>query len=433
MTARFLTAFTLAFHIIFAVLGITMPLLMVIAEGMWLKTKDKSYLILAKQWGKATAVLFGIGAVSGTVISFELVLLWPKFMEFAGPVIGFPFALEGFAFFVEAVFLGIYLYGWDRVSPGFHWFSGIMTALGGSASGVLVMTANAWMNTPRGFTLENGHAANINVITAMLNPASFTEVPHMMIAAFQSAAIAVAALHAYYLLRNQANPFHRRAFAIAFSVAAAASLIMPLSGDHSARFVARHEPVKLASMEGHWETIKGAPLNIGGLPDEDAEVTRFAIRIPYGLSLLAERDPMAEIMGLKQIPKENRPFVPLVHVAFQIMVPIGFYLMALGGLGFFLFLKKKSLPVEPWFLKTVFFSGPLGFVALETGWIVTEVGRQPWIIANIMRTRDAVTDVPYLTGPLVSFVLIYALLAVTLVAVMKRIIKGADAQFNSPQ
>lgn len=411
-------AFTLAFHIIFAVMGITLPLLMVIAESRWLKTKEEAYLLLAKQWGKATALLFAIGAVSGTAISFEMGLLWPRFMAFAGPIIGLPFTLEGFAFFIEAIFLGIYLFGWDRVPPKIHWLAGVMTALGAAASGVLVMTANAWMNAPRGFDLVDGNPMNINVWAAMFNPASFTECLHMTVAAFQSGSVLVASLHAYQLLKNNKSPSHRHGLAIASVVAILTSIIMPLSGDMSARYVAKYQPVKLAAMESLWETTRGAPLIVGGWPNENDEKIGFAIKIPYGLSLLATHDAQSEVMGLKSVPREMRPFIPLVHLSFDIMVGIGFWLMFLSLLGLWLRYRFKKFPDKIWFLRVVALSGPLGIIAVQTGWIVTEVGRQPWVIYNIMRTAEAVTTVRGLWLPLIIFIVIYTILTVALMKVL---------------
>ncbi len=423
MTARLMMSTTLMFHIVFAVLGIGMPLLMIIAEGLWLKKREPVYLAIAKQWSKAFAVLFAIGAVSGTVISFEMGLLWPKFMAFAGPVIGLPFSLEGFAFFVEAIFVGVYLYGWDRVPPRLHWLSGCLVAGAAAASGVLVVSANGWMNTPAGFDVINGKAANINVWAAMLNTAAFTETLHMTLAAFLAAGFGVAAVHALMILRDSNTLFHKRAFAIAFSVGAIFAVLEPMSGDVSARYVAKNQPIKLAAMEGQWETEKRAPLRIGGYPDMNEEKTKFAIEIPHGLSLLAFHNPNAEIIGLKSVPRDERPFSPLVHASFDIMVGIGFALMGLGLLGFFLAWRMKRLPDQKWFLLLTLLFGPLGFVAVETGWIVTEVGRQPWIIYNLMKTADAVTPMPGLIIPFIGFMLIYALLTFTLVVVLKKLIQ----------
>ncbi len=418
--ARSQMAMSLAFHIVFAVVGIAMPLLMIIAEGLWLRTKEKTYLILAKRWAKGTAIMFAVGAVSGTVLSFELGLLWPDFMAVAGPIIGMPFSLEGFAFFLEAIFLGIYLYGWTRVPPVAHWLAGLMVLITGTLSGIFVVTANAWMNTPAGFEIINGEVTNIQPFVAMFNPAAFTQTLHMTIAAFQAVGFAVAAIHAFMLLRDPHNLFHRRAFAIALTIGAIMALIQPLSGDLSAKHVAEYQPVKLAAMEGQWETEQGAPLRIGGWPDEATEETYYSIEIPYALSFLAHADFNAEIKGLKEFPPENWPPVAITHFAFQIMVGAGMVMMAVGLLGGWLAWRKKGLPDQRWYLRLVMLSGPLGIIAIQTGWIVTEVGRQPWIIHGYLRTADAVTPMPGLVVPFTTFTILYIFLSIVVVYLLKR-------------
>ena len=420
LAARAQMAMSLAFHIIFAVIGIAMPLLMVIAEGLWLKTREEVYLTLAKRWAKGTAIMFAVGAVSGTVLSFELGLLWPNFMAYAGPIIGMPFSLEGFAFFLEAIFLGLYLYGWDRIPKYAHWFAGMMVLLGGTLSGIFVVTANAWMNTPTGFTVVNGEVTNVDPIAAMLNPSSFTQTLHMTIAAFLAVGFAVAGIHAYFLRRDPSNLFHRRAFAIALSVGGVFALLQPISGDLSAKKLAKHQPVKLAAMEAQWETERGAPLRIGGIPNEDTEETRYALEIPKALSFLAHSDFNAEIMGLKAVPREDRPPVAIVHFAFQIMVACGIVLIIAGVLGGWLAWKHKSLPDQRWYLRFVTLCTPLGFIAIEAGWTVTEVGRQPWIIYNYMRTAEAVTPMPNLVIPFIGFTVLYIFLSIIVVILLRR-------------
>src|SRR6267142_4996977 len=238
-------AISLGFHIVFAAVGIAMPVLMVIAEDRWIRRGDEASRLLARTWARGTAILFAVGAVSGTVLSFELGLLWPSFMAFAGPIFGMPFSLEGFAFFVEAIFLGIYLYGWDRVPPRAHWAAGVLVALSGVLSGVFVVIANGWMNTPTGFRMVAGRAVDVDPWIAMRNPAAPTEILHMTIAAYLSVGFAVAAIHAWRLLAEPDNLFHRRALGIAFGMAAMAALLQPISGDVSARQVAEHQPIKL--------------------------------------------------------------------------------------------------------------------------------------------------------------------------------------------
>src|SRR6266404_2972146 len=328
LAARSQMAMSLAFHIIFAAIGIAMPLLMVIAEWKWLRTKDEVYLTLAKRWAKGTAILFAVGAVSGTVLSFELGLLWPAFMGYAGAIIGMPFSLEGFAFFTEAIFLGIYLYGWNRVPPQAHLFAGAMVAISGALSGIFVVIANAWMNTPTGFRVVDGKPVDIDPLAAMMNPAAFAQTLHMTLASYAATGFVVAGIHAFMLRRDANNRFHKSALAIALTVGGVAAILQPLSGDLLAKMVAKNLPVKLAALEGQFGTEKGAPLRIGGIPDEGAGVTRYAIQIPYGLSILAYNDPNATVKGLNDFPAIERPPVAIVHLSFQIMVAGGVAMLA---------------------------------------------------------------------------------------------------------
>ncbi len=418
--ARIQMAMLFAFHILFAVAGMGMPVLMVLAEGAFLRTRKPVYAELARRWARGTAVLFAVGAVSGTVLSFELGLLWPRFMEFSGGVIGLPFALEGFAFFTEAIFLGIYLYGWEKVSPSLHLSAGVLVALGGILSGVFVVSANAWMNSPAGFSLAGGRPVGISPLSAMANPAWKSEAIHMTLAAFAASGFAVAGIHAYRLMGNPKNRFHRVALVIALSVGGAAAVLQPLSGDLNARFVARNQPVKLAAMEGQWSTRRGAPLRIGGLPDPGSETTPYAIEIPGGLSLLAFHDPNAQVLGLSAFPRDERPNPVPVHVAFQIMVACGLCMATVASVGALLGWKRREKFFGRFFLSAVVACGPLGLLAVEAGWTVTEMGRQPWIIHKVMRTSEAVTPVGGLALPFAFFSLIYLALGVFAVRLLRR-------------
>jgi cytochrome bd ubiquinol oxidase subunit I len=436
--ARSQMAVSLGFHIIFAAVGIALPFLMVIAEALWLRTKEETYLLIAQRWAKGAAILFAVGAVSGTVLSFELGLLWPGFMQFAGAIIGFPFTLEGFAFFTEAIFLGIYLYGWKRVPAGAHLFSGIVVALSGAASGLFVVAVNGWMNAPTGFRLENGKPVDIDPVAAMFNEAWIPEAIHMTIASYLATAAAVAGVHAFLLLRDKNNRFHHRAFTIAFAVMSVTAILQPLSGDFSARYVAEKQPRKLAAMEGLFETKKGASLSIGGLPDVKTATTRYALDIPKALSLLAFHDPNATVKGLKEWPREEWPPVAVVHIAFQIMVGAGTFLALVGLWGAFLFwrARKKAgrweVPNSPWLMRALILAAPLGFIAIEAGWVVTEVGRQPWIIVGIMRTSEAVTPVPNLIVPFLTFTTLYLFLAFIVVYLLLRQVRQSPTLDANP-
>ena len=420
LAARSQMAVSLGFHILFAVVGIGMPVLMVLAEERWQRTGDAICLDLAKRWAKGTAILFAVGAVSGTVLSFELGLLWPEFMRLAGPVIGMPFSLEGFAFFTEAIFLGVYLYGWDRISRRAHLLAGVLVALSGAASGIFVVIANAWMNAPRGFELEHGHLTNVDPIAGMLNPMAFPQALHMTLAAYAATGFAVAGIHAFLLLRDGRNPFHRRALTLALLVGAPSAVLQPLSGDLSARTVAKLQPAKLAAMEAHFETARRAPLVIGGWPDVDARTTRHAIRVPGGLSFLAHHDVNARVTGLEAFPRADWPNVPIVHAAFQLMVALGSYLALVSLWAGWLAVRHRNLSENRWLLRAVALGAPFGFLAIEAGWTVTEVGRQPWIVYGTLRTADAVTPMPGLVVPFLGFSLLYCFLGATVVWLLYR-------------
>ncbi len=427
LAARTQMAVSLGFHIIFAVIGIGLPVLMVMAEWRWLRTGDAACRELARRWAKGTAVLFAVGAVSGTVLSFELGLLWPRFMEAAGPIIGMPFSLEGFAFFTEAIFLGIYLYGWERVAPRAHLAAGILVAVSGIASGIFVVIANAWMNAPAGFRLVDGRITDLDPIAGMLNPAAFQQTLHMTLAAFVATGFAVAGVHAWMLRRDPANAFHRRALGIALLVAVPASLLQLVSGDISARAVARQQPAKLAAMESHFQTRSGAPLLIGGWPDPDSRTVRFGIEIPKGLSFLATHDPGATIPGLDQVPREDWPPVRVVHAAFQLMVALGSALALLGLWAAVAWWRTRDFSRHPRLLLALAVAAPAGFLAIEAGWTVTEVGRQPWVIQDVLRTADAITPMPGLPVPLISITLLYLMLAVVVAGVLRRQMAGSPS------
>ncbi len=417
--ARSQMAMSLAFHIIFAAVGIGMPLLMVISEGLYLRTGKRLYLELSKHWSRGTAVLFAIGAVSGTVLSFELGLLWPAFMEYAGPIIGMPFSLEGFAFFMEAIFLGVYLYGWQRISPRAHWFAGVLVAVSGAISGMFVLTANAWMNAPTGFRIVDGQVVDVNPIAAMLNPASVHQVIHMTLAAYIATGFAVAAVHAYFLLRDRENSLHRAALGIALVIACVSIPLQFLSGDVSARWVAEYQPAKLAAMEALYHTEAGAPLVVGGIPDDETMTVPFGLKIPKGLSLLAAHDPNATILGLNSFPRDEWPNTRVVHWSFDLMVGSGSAMLGIAFWAGWVAWRRRRLPDGKWFLRALVAGGPLGFLAIETGWVVTEVGRQPWVVYGYLRTADAVTPMPGLVVPFSLFTMLYLVLTVVLVIVLR--------------
>ena len=420
--ARLQMAMTLIFHIVFACIGMVMPFFMVVAHKKWLNTKNPAYLKLTKSWQKGVAIFFVTGAVSGTALSFELGLLWPEFMKHAGPIIGMPFSLEGAAFFVEAIALGFYLYGWEKLPEKFHWFTGVIVGISGVLSGILVVSANGWMNAPSGFDFVNGAFINVDPVKAFFNPAWFTQALHMTLAAFASTGFAVAGVHAYQIYRKKQVELHKKAFKIAITFGAIAAILQPISGDLSAKDIAKRQPVKLAAMEAHYETKEGAPLLIGGVVDQEKKEVSHKIEIPKALSFLAFGDFNAEVKGLNDFPEDVIPNVAIVHYAFQVMVGIGTLLLLVGIL-FFISLKRTSLWRKQWFWLFFAIMAPLGFIALESGWIVTEVGRQPWIIHNIMKTKDAVTPMPGMVYSFYMYVLLYGTLSVAVTWLMTRQIK----------
>ena len=429
--ARFQMAISLGFHIVFAAIGIAMPLLMVAAEWRWLKTGQSVYRDLAKNWAKGTAVFFAVGAVSGTVLSFELGLLWPKFMEHAGGIIGFPFSLEGFAFFTEAIFLGIYLYAWTQTSRWMHLFAGVVVAISGAASAFFVIMVNGWMNAPTGFDFDpaTGTFSNIDPVAAMFNPAWRTQAIHMVVAAYLATAFGAAGIHAFRLLRDSRSEFHRRALSICMTVGVTAAILQPITGDRSAKMVARTQPVKLAALEGQFETQSGAPFRLGGLPDETTKRTKYALEIPGVLSFLAHGSFNATVQGLDSVPETDWPPVAVVHIAFQVMVLLGLVLVGVSAWFCIAAWRVRGIPTTSrYLLWALVICSPLGFIAIEAGWIVTEVGRQPWIIYGVMRTKDAVTTMPGLAIPAITFTLVYLFLSAVVFLVLRHQVRGAEAK-----
>ncbi|NVI97239.1 cytochrome ubiquinol oxidase subunit I [Myxococcus sp. AM009] len=422
--ARAQMGMSLAFHIIFAAAGVALPVLMVLSDWKGRRTGDADYQKLSQKLAKGTAILFAVGAVSGTVLSFELGLLWPEFMGQYGEVIGLPFSLEGVAFFTEAIFLGIYLYGRERVSPGMHLFSGVMVAVSGAASAFFVTLVNTFMNHPSGFTPSASGPMDVQPLVAMFSPGWQYQTAHVLLSCYQASAFAMAGIHAFVLLRYPGAAFHRKALSVALPLACVTALLQPVVGDLSAKHVAKAQPVKLAAMEGQFETERGAPLRLGGLPNMETGEVPYAVDIPKGLSILAFADPDAEVKGLNAFPRDEWPPVAKVHVAFQVMVGTGsaMALLALVTLGWRW--RKKAWP-HGWRLMWAWLlSGPLGVVAMEAGWLVTEWGRQPWILRGVMRTADAVTPVPHLAAPFWTFTAVYLFLGVTVVLLLVRQVAG---------
>ncbi|QTE38760.1 cytochrome ubiquinol oxidase subunit I [Mucilaginibacter gossypii] len=420
LAARSQMALSLGFHIIYSCIGMVMPVFMAISHYKWIKTQDPVYKNITVAWSKGVAIFFATGAVSGTMLSFELGLLWPGFMKHAGPIFGMPFSLEGVAFFIEAIALGLFLYGWNKLNNWVHWTAGVIVGISGVASGILVVSANSWMNSPSGFDFVNGQYINIDPIKAMFNKAWFSESLHMIIAAFSATGFAVAGIHALMIYRKKNIAFHTKAFKIAIIFGAAAAILQPFSGDLSAKNAAKRQPAKLAAMEAYFHTQEYAPLVIGGIPDTAAKKVNYGLEIPGLLSFLVHDNFKTQVNGLDKIPVKNQPPVAVTHYAFQIMVGIGVLMMLMGIIYFYELWKKKDLLSKPWFLKTFIWATPLGFIALEAGWTVTEVGRQPWIIQGVMRTSEAVTPMPGIQYSFYLFSFIYFTLSVAVIFLLKR-------------
>lgn len=411
--------FSLGWHIVLACFGVGFPVLVLYSELKAQRTGDPLYLLLARRWSKVMGVLFAVGAVSGTILSFELGILWPGLMSRYGAIFGFPFALEGFAFFIEAIFLGIYLYGWDRLPPRIHFFTGIPVAIAGVASAWFVVTANSWMNDPTGFHIVNGKVTDINPWLGILNPATPTETTHMILSAYMVSGFGVAAVYAAAMLRGKRDRYHRTGLRIGITMGAILAPIQGIVGDFSARYVASHQPLKLAAMEGVFNTARGVPETLGGL--DIGGKMRFPIRIPDGLSLLTYFNPNAKIIGLNSVPIKDQPPVNPVHISFDIMVGIGFLLFFIALWVAWSWHRNHALPENRFFLGLTLASGPLAAVALEAGWVTTEVGRQPWIVYHIMRVSQAVNPAPGLWFGLPVLIVIYGTLTVVLVFALRRL------------
>lgn len=433
--ARLQMTMSLAFHMVFAAIGIGLPLLLVIVEAFYLRTKQEHYKRLARKWAKATGLLFAVGAVSGTALSFELGLLWPKYMEMTGAVVGHLFGLEGYAFFIEAIFIGLYLYGWERLSPLAHWWCGVMIAVSGAASGFFILGVNAWMQLPVGFELdEAGRIVVTDPIAIFKQYAWVVMVIHSTLSCYIAVGFAVAAVYTVSWLRGRRDAYVKSAIKTAMAVGAVTAILQPLSGDFLAKFVYDTQPAKFAAMEGQYETQAYAPLRIGGWPNDEAGRTDYAIEIPGGLSFLATHDPAAVVRGLNDIPPEDRPNVHLTHLAFQVMVGIGMLLVIVSAWFWLGYWRRKEAVLDNRLLTTLLLAcGPLAFVALEAGWIVTEVGRQPWVINGYLRTRDAVTTAQGVQQMFYGFTVLYVVLAVTVVVLLRRLRDASPAQTLAPQ
>ncbi|MCU1428382.1 MAG: cydA [Actinomycetia bacterium] len=418
--ARQQMAMSLGFHIVIACLGMTFPFLVVFVEWRSHRTGDQVYATLARRWAKAMGVLFAVGAVSGTILSFEFGILWPRWMGQFGDVMGLPFALEGFAFFTEAIFVGIYLYGWDRLPPRVHLWSGIPIGIAGVASAFFVVAANGFMNDPRGFKVVSGRITDIRPWSAMFNSALWPEATHMILAACVVAGFLVAMPYAWAMLRGRNDRYHRVGLLVPLTFALIAVPFQFVVGDWAARHVAHYQPTKLAAMEGLAKTERGAPLHLGGWFDPNGKIVG-GIEVPKALSLLAFHNANAKVQGLDAVAPNDRPPVNVVRIAFQLMVGIGTAMLLLSAWLALSWWRRRAMPKRRLFLWAALLGAPGAVLALESGWVVTEVGRQPWIVYRVMRVNDAVTDAPGIRWGYFLLLAVYATLAVATVFVLRRL------------
>jgi cytochrome d ubiquinol oxidase subunit I len=390
LEARQMQALSFAVHIPLVCFGIAFPAMVLFVEWLHNRTGNPVYKTLAKRWSKVMLILFAVGVVTGTILSFEMGLLWPHFMQKWGEVFGFAFAIEGIAFFAEAIFIAIYVYGWDRLSPRAHFLSGLPIAAAGILGSSSVISVNGWMNNPAGFDVTpNGDVTNVRPLVALFNGHLWHEMVHMYMAGFIVASALVAMVYATAWLRGRRDRYHRVGLVVPLAVLCLAAPAQIVIGDWAARTVASSQPTKLAAMEGLDRTTKSAGLTVGGVYYNGK--VHGGVKVPDLLSLLSFHDPNATVRGLDAVPADDRPPVGWVRNAFQVMVGIG-TLLALLGLWFLWYRwRHHALPATPWFYRAVVVAGPASVVALISGWLVTEIGRQPWIVYGLMRTTDAVT------------------------------------------
>ena len=420
VAAREQMAFTLAFHIVLACLGVALPATILVANWIGLKKNDKDAMELAQRWSKAMAVTFAVGAVTGTVLSFEFGLLWPHFMERFGAAFGIAFGIEGLFFFLEAIFLAIFIYGWKRLPGWLHWWSGVPMFICGIGGAFSVVAANSWMNQPQGFTLDAaGKVTDVEPFKVIFNNATPYEVPHMILAAYMVVGFLVASIYAVGMLKGRRDRLHRLGLIIPLTIACIATPLQLLVGDTAAREVAHDQPAKFAAMECIQDTGGHQTEYVGGICTSDG--VKFAIPIPELDSILVGFSPDTKVTGLNSIPNDERPPVnTFIHLAFDVMVGIGTGLMFLALWLVYLVYKKREIPTGNWFLKAVSVSGIGAILALWSGWIVTEVGRQPWIVNGYMKTSEAVTDANGIWGAFIFTLLLYTAIGTIAVLVLRR-------------
>jgi cytochrome d ubiquinol oxidase subunit I len=418
--ARQMQALSFTVHIPLVCFGIAFPAMVLFVEWLYLRTGDPLYRTLARRWTKVVVALFAVGVITGTILSFEMGLLWPNFTATFGGVFGLGFAIEGFSFFAEAIFIGIYVYGWDRLSARAHFLSGIPIAIAGFTGSLTVISVNAWMNHPGGFHLRGGKVVDVDPLKALFgNSYLWSELIHMYIAGYMVTGFLVAGAYAFGRLRGRWGRYERTALTIPLTIACLAAPVQVLVGDWVARDVAVAQPVKLAAIEGLYRTTSGAPEHLLGWYT-DRQV-KYGIAIPHMLSLLAFHSWNAKVKGLDTVPASQRPPVNVVRAAFQLMVSIGTLLAVLGIVYVVVRIRRRRLPLSAWFYRAVVLAGPLATVALVAGWVTTEVGRQPWVVYRVMPTADAVTGAGGIPVGYGALVVTYAALALAVAWILRRL------------
>ncbi len=425
IAARTQMGMSLIFHVVFSVLGVGLPLLLCLGEGIALWRKDGTWLALSRQWTKTFMILFGIGAASGAIVEFEITLLWSGLVKDAGAIIALPFALEGFAFFLEGIFLGIYLYGAKRLAPFTHWLTSIPIVISGTASAWFITSANSWLNSPTGFQLVNGNVINVDPFAAILNPSTPFETTHMILACYVATGFGTAAVYAAGMLRGKRDDYHRKGLLLGMLMGGACIPFQIISGDFNARSLEVTQPLKYAAMEGIIHSGYGLPLYIGGFIDTVSGKVLYAIPIPHGESLISHFDLNSFTRGIDSFPANVQPPATAVHLSFDGMVSCAFFMFLVALIFWGLYFKHKFvIPEKKWLLWGAALTGPAAFLALELGWIVTEEGRQPWIVYFWILVRDAVNPAQWIDVSFFVFAVIYLVLGTAMVVFLLILARG---------
>ncbi|MCY9659643.1 cytochrome ubiquinol oxidase subunit I [Paenibacillus chondroitinus] len=424
--SRALMSLTFVFHIIFATIGVGTPVLIALAEWMGICRNDPHYTLMARRWTRGYVITVAVGVVSGTALGLQINLLWPNFMRIAGQAIGLPMFMEIFAFFFEAIFLGIYMYTWDRFKPKIHFLFIVPVVIGASCSALFITLVNSFMNAPQGFEIVDGIIGNVQPLKAMFTPASPTKVSHVLVSAYLTSAFIIAGNAAYALLKGKRHIYYKKVLNMTLFAALVFAISTFLIGDLSGKYLAKYQPEKLAAGEWHFETMSHAPLIVGGILTETHEI-KYGWKIPFALSVLAHGNPESEVKGLNDFPADEIP--PLwIHYTFDAMVGIGGYLTSIPLLFILAFWFRKGNPYNKLLLAAIVIGAPLAMFAIEYGWIYAEVGRQPWILRGYMKTQQGATTSEHVGLLFVVFLALYVILGISCLRVLLKMFKN-----NTPE